>query len=314
MATEKPVLLVLICLSPDGLKAIQAEYDVIYEMDPAKRTQVIEANATRVDAVLTNGVVGLTAGEMQRMSRLKLVCTLGAGYDKLDTVYGHAHGIAMACGAGTNASCVADHAMALLLAVVRQVVKLDNACRNGKLGKKRAIPANVSGKKMGIIGLGAIGRLIAQRAQAFEMEIGYHNRHKCSDVDFFYFDDVLSLAQWADYLIISAPGGASTHHMVDATVLKALGPSGFLVNVGRGSIVDSQALQHALKHQIIAGAALDVYESEPQPPADLIGFDTLVITPHIAGQSPEAIRSAENRFIENARCFFAGKPMPSPIY
>ena len=121
------------------------------------------------------------------------------------------------------------------------------------------------------------------------------------------------MAQWADYLMVATPGGAQTHHMVNAQVLEALGPAGYVVNVGRGSVVDTQALAQALKNKTIAGAGLDVYENEPSPPADLIGFDTLVITPHVGGWSPEAIANSEQRFLDNARLHFAGQPMISPI-
>ena len=309
----KPTLLVLVKLLDSTLEIIRREYNLIYEYDPARRSQAIEEHAPQIQAVLTNGIVGLTAQEMQKMPRLELVCTVGAGYDRLDVDYAHAHGIVAANGAGTNADCVADQAMALLLGVVRHVVYLDRVCREGIWRTQVAMPTNVSGKKMGIIGLGTIGMQIAKRALAFDMEISYHNRKQRQDVDFQFYDHVIDLAKWADYLVISAPGGAQTRHMVNAQVLEALGSKGFLVNVGRGEIVDTQALAYALRNKTIAGAGLDVYESEPEPPAELIGFDSLVITPHMAGWSPETILRSEERFIKNARCHFAGKPVISPI-
>lgn len=309
----KPVLLVIVKLTEPYLARARQTYEVIYEADPARREQAIQTHGKDVQIVLTNGIAGLTAEEMQQMPRLELVCTTGAGYERLDVDYAHAHGIAAANGAGTNAHCVADHAMALLLATVRQVVYLDHACRRGVWRSDVALPANVSEKKMGIIGLGTIGQLIAKRAVGFEIEVGYHNRHQRQNVPYSYFGNVLEMAQWADYLMVATPGGAQTHHMVNAQVLEALGPAGYVVNVGRGSVVDTQALAQALKNKTIAGAGLDVYESEPSPPADLIGFDTLVITPHVGGWSPEAIANSEQRFLDNARLHFAGQPMISPI-
>jgi hypothetical protein len=175
------------------------------------------------------------------------------------------------------------------------------------------LPPNVSHKRLGILGLGTIGRKIAQRALGFEMEVGYCNRSPKGDLPYRYFDSLQALAAWCDVLVIATPGGPGTRHLVDADILQALGERGWLVNIARGSVVDTAALARALRTHAIAGAGLDVYESEPAPPAELIALSNVVLTPHVAGWSPEAVQNSVDRFIANATRHFAGQPMVSPI-
>jgi lactate dehydrogenase-like 2-hydroxyacid dehydrogenase len=264
-------------------------------------------------AVLTLGSIGLTAAEIDAMPALELVCAMGAGYENIDIAKCRARGIAVGNGAGTNDSCVADQAMALLLATVRRVPSLDRATRDGIWRTALPLPPHLSGKRMGIIGLGTIGRRIAQRGLGFDLDIGYHNRRARTDVPFQYFDSLMSLAQWADYLVVATPGGPETRHMVGTSVLRALGPAGFLVNIARGSVVDTAALAAALRAGELGGAGLDVYESEPAPPVELFDCPNVVLTPHMGGWSPEAVLASVSQFIENARRHFAGEPLVAPV-
>ena len=250
---------------------------------------------------------------MQRMPKLSLVCAMGAGYENIDVAYAKAHGIAVGNGAGTNDECVADHAMGLLIAAVRGIVKLDKATRAGIWRSAMPLPANVSGKRLGVVGLGTIGAKIAKRAAAFDMPIGYHNRQPRDGVSHQYFGDLLALAAWADVLLVATPGGAGTKHLINAEVLSALGEKGVLVNIARGSVVDTQALAEAVREGRVAGAGLDVYESEPLPPPELMDLDSVVLTPHVGGWSPEAVQNSVDRFIANMRSHLDGKPLVSPI-
>nr|WP_315598560.1 2-hydroxyacid dehydrogenase [uncultured Cupriavidus sp.] len=309
----KPALLVLVQLEPDHLALVSEHYDVHYAPTREARTQAIAGNGSSFRAVLSNGTTGITAAEIAAMPELELVCALGAGYENIDIAACKARGIAVGNGAGTNDSCVADHAMALLLAAVRRVPMLDRATRDGVWRNALPLPPNLSGKRLGIVGLGTIGRRIAQRGQGFDLEIGYHNRRARDDVPFQYFADLISLAQWADYLVIATPGGAATRHMVDTAVLRALGPAGYLVNISRGSVVNTAALADALRAGELGGAGLDVYESEPAPPAELFDCRDVVLTPHVAGWSPEAVLASVNQFMENARRHFRGEPLLAPV-
>lgn len=288
-------------------------FELLYAPDAAQCEAAIAEHGTRIQAVLTIGSIGLSAAQMQRMPALRLVCALGAGYENIDVAHAQAHGIAVGNGAGTNDDCVADHAMGLLIASVRGLVRLDRATRDGVWRTAMPLPPNVSHKRLGILGMGAIGAKIAQRALGFEMEIGYHNRSPRSGLPHRYFGDLLSLAQWADVLLVATPGGPGTRHLVNAQVLDALGPQGHLVNIARGSVVDTAALAAAVREGRLAGAGLDVYESEPAPPAELLDLDAVVLTPHVGGWSPEAVQASVDRFIANMRFHLEGRPLVSPV-
>jgi D-3-phosphoglycerate dehydrogenase len=309
----KPRLLVLIPLPEDSGAEIFAYFDVHYAIDPAQRKQAIESHGDTVRAVLTNGATGLTAAEIDRLPALELVSALGAGYENIALAHARGRGIVVVNGAGTNDDCVADHAFALLLAAVRDVPQHDAACRSGVWRDALPLRPTVSGKRLGIVGFGNIGRKVARRAAGFDMEIGYHNRKPREAAKSRYFDSLLSLAQWSDYLVVATPGGPSTHHLIDRPVLEALGPRGFLVNVSRGSVVDTDALAAALSAGALAGAGLDVYEGEPHPPQALLHLKNVVLTPHIGGRSPEAISASVRNFIANATRHFAGEAVLTPI-
>ncbi|HEY2022662.1 2-hydroxyacid dehydrogenase [Paraburkholderia sp.] len=310
----KPSLLVLIYLSDESRASVDAAFDVIYAPDPSRREAAIATHGAAIRAVLTNGTTGLTAAEIDRMPRLELVSAVGAGYENLPLDHARSRGIVLVNGAGTNDHCVADHAFALLLAVVRDVPQLDRATREGVWRDHLPLHPQVSNKRLGIVGLGHIGAQVARRAAGFDMQLGYHNRKPRDDAPLLrYFDSVEALASWSDFLVVATPGSAGTRHLIDEKVLAALGPHGFVVNVSRGSVVDTAALAHALAAGAIAGAALDVYEGEPEPPRALLELRNVVLTPHVGGRSPEAITASVDNFLDNARRHFAGEPVLTPI-
>lgn len=301
----KPPLLALIHLSAESKATIGDVFDIIHAPDKTARAAAIAGPARDVRVVLTNGSTGLSAPEMDQLNHLKLVCALGAGYENIDSAHAEKRGIAVATGAGTNDDCVADHAMGLMLTVVRNIAQLDRACRDGIWRDKLTLPPQLAGKRLGVAGLGTIGNKIARRATAFDMEIGYFNRSRRADTDYVYFDDVQQLASWCDVLVIATPGGPQTRHLIGARELQALGPTGYLINIARGSVVDTAALAAALRAGAIAGAGLDVYESEPERPAELLEFKNVVLTPHMAGWSPEAISASVLKFLRNVEMHFA---------
>lgn len=310
----KPTVLVLVPLRPESQDAVSAAFTMITALDAGSQGQAFATHGQAIRAVLTNGTIGLDAATIEKLPHLELICALGAGYENVDRQAAKARGIVVVNGAGTNDDCVADHAFALLLAAVRQIPALDRACRDGVWRDDLPFQPNFSGKKLGVIGLGAIGRKVARRAEGFDIAIGYHNRRPLTDVDpYRYFDSVTALAEWSDYLVIATPGGASTKHLVSEPVLAALGPKGYVVNVARGSVVDTAALANALDNGVIAGAGLDVYEGEPAPPARLIGSARVVLTPHVGGRSPEAVAASVDRFIDNATRHFSGQPVLTPV-
>ena len=313
MSAARRVLLVLHVLSPEHLAQLGAHFEVLYAPDSTQCAQAIAAHGQRITAVLTVGAIGLSAAQMQALPQLQWVGALGAGYENVDVAYAKAHGIAVSNGAGTNDNCVADHAFGLVIAAVRGLLQLNRLTREGVWRNDIPLPPNVSGKRLGILGLGTIGQKIARRAQAFDMPVGYHNRQPKAGVDYAYFDSALALAQWADVLVVATPGGAGTKHLVNAALLQALGPQGYVVNIARGSVIDTQALAHALRSGQLAGAGLDVYESEPLPPQELLDLDNVILTPHVAGWSPEAVQATVDLFIANALRHAAGEPLVTPV-
>jgi len=313
MVALLPSLLILHTLSDAHIQQLSQHFTVHYAPTLAQRQQAVQAHGAQVRAVLTVGAVGLTAAEIDAMPQLTWIGSLGAGYESIDVAYAKKRGIAVSNGAGTNDACVADHALGLVIATVRGLVQLDRITREGVWRDAIALPANVSGKRLGIVGLGTIGQKIARRAQAFDMPVGYHNRAPKAGCEHAYFDSVLTLAAWADVLVIATPGGAATKHLVNAAVLEALGPQGYLVNIARGSVVDTAALAQALRTGQLAGAGLDVYESEPLPPQELLRSERVVLTPHVAGWSPEAVQATIDLFLDNASRHLSGQPLLTPV-
>lgn len=286
-------------------------FELVRAADAAQRASAIAAHGPTFDAVVTRGPLGLFAEEMDAMPNLRIICVSGAGYEKVDVPAAQARGITVTNGAGVNASTVADHALALLLALVRDIPQADASVRRGEW--RKAMRPCMAGKRAGIVGLGAVGLAIARRLSGFDMSIGYHNRKARGDVGYTWHASVQELAAASDILILATPGGKDTQHLVDARVLRALGEEGFLVNIARASVVDTQAMIDALTERRIAGAALDVFDDEPQVPDALKSLDNVVLTPHVAGLSPEASEDSVTMVRDNLLAFFAGKPVISPV-
>ncbi|MEO6984800.1 MAG: 2-hydroxyacid dehydrogenase [Paralcaligenes sp.] len=311
---QKIPLLILAPIQEGYRTAVAAIYDMVYAPDQATRDAAIAKDGPRFRGVLTIGTIGLTEAEIRAMPALEIICALGVGVENIDIAAARTRGIMVANGAGTNAASVADHAFGLLISAVRGIVTLDHMVRSG--GFRDTLPDHipaVSGKRIGIAGLGMIGRQLVKRASGFDMEIGYCSRSRRDDVDFAYFEDVMGLARWCDFLVVTIPGGQATRHLINAAVLEALGPRGVLVNVARGSVVDTEALAASLRSGGIAAAGLDVYESEPLRPESLVDLPNVVLTPHVGGRSPEAMQASFDRFLANIGGHFARRGVVSPV-
>ena len=319
MISIKPTLLVLVYLAPEHRNLLSDRFELLYApneglgVDRSNGQEQINLRGEEIEFVLTNGANGLLPIEIDAMPKLKLICSLGVGFENVAIEHARRCGIPVCNAAGTNHVAVADHAMAILLAAIRRVTFLNNGVRHGLWRDDIPRPPHVSGRKMGIFGLGAVGTEIAKRARGFDMEIGYNSRSRKDQLGFRWFENINSLAQWCDYLIIAAPASEETYHVVNGEVLNFLGPDGVLVNVARGTLVDTNAVATALKQKRIWAVALDIYEFEPTPPSQLFEFDNAILTPHIAGISPQAIHASVMRFIENTEAFLAGKPLLTQV-
>ncbi|MNL06017.1 Glyoxylate/hydroxypyruvate reductase B [compost metagenome] len=306
-------VLVLVETINDYLPILEHQgFHLILAPTPAERAEAISRHSGQIDAVLTRGPLGLYGNEISALPNLKIICVIGAGYEMVDLQTAADRGITVTNGAGVNASSVADHAMALLLSLVRDIPRCDAAVRRGEWPK--IMRPSLAGKRLGILGLGAVGMAIAKRAAAgFDMSVCYHNRQHRSDVPYDFCSTPTELARASDFLLIATPGGLGTKHLINRQVLDALGPKGFLVNIARASVVVTADLIIALEQRRIAGAALDVFDDEPQVPDALKSLPNAVLTPHVAGLSPEATQGTVELVGRNLVAFFSGQPVLTPI-
>lgn len=306
-------VLVLVETIGDYLPLLEAAgFRLIVASTPQTRADAVREHAEQITAVLTRGPLGLRADEIDALHKLEIITVIGAGYEQVDLAAAQRRGIVVTNGAGVNASSVADHALALLLASVRNVPQLDALVRRS--GWTREMRPSLAGKRLGVLGLGAVGMAIAKRcALGFDMQVSYHNRRPRLDVGYQYCATVLELAAHCDFLVVATPGGSGTEHLVGSAELQALGRDGFIVNIARASVIDTAALLQALQSGQIAGAGLDVFDDEPRVPDAFKTLDNVVLTPHVAGLSPDAVEATVVMVIENLRAYFAGLPVLTPV-
>lgn len=305
-------VLVLIPLLADCIASLQDNYDILVSPKGWPEADVARDGAA-IRAVVTNGSRGLSAAEMAALPALELIACYGAGHENVDLAAARQRGIAVTSAPGANSNTVADHALGLMLAVARDIPARDRALREGGWDAIRSARPTLTGATLGLLGLGQIGSRIAQRAAAFDMRIVYHTPTAKLGVSWSYVATPEKLAEQSDFLVLACPGGPATRHIVDARVLAALGRGGFLINVARGSVVDSAALLDALTARAIAGAGLDVWEGEPNFPPALLQSPLVVLTPHMSGRSPEAIRYQTKLLLSNLAAVFTQKPLQALV-
>jgi lactate dehydrogenase-like 2-hydroxyacid dehydrogenase len=310
----KPGLLVIQRRAPQLLEAISREYTV-YDFGRADDPDAfVREVGGDVRAILTNGRGGAGAGLIAQLPQLEIICCFGVGYEMVDLESCRARGITVTNAPGTNDMGVAEMAILLMLAVTRNLSAADAFVKAGEWPERDVVRTHtIGGKKLGIVGLGRIGRKIADRAAAFEMEIAWHGPNRKPDAPWRYFPELGGLIEWADYLVLACPGGEATRHLISAPELQALGPRGILVNVARGTVVDAQALIEALGEGVIGGAGLDVFEGEPDLPAAIRSFDNVTLTPHMGAITFEALENGRDLLLANLRAHFAGKAVLTPV-
>jgi lactate dehydrogenase-like 2-hydroxyacid dehydrogenase len=310
---EQGGVLLLISMQKEFLVDLQKNYRMQQLQTTAAINQLAPEVLAATEVVVTNGSTGLLSAQMDMLPNLKLICSYGAGYENIDLLGAKQRGVAVTHAPGVNNATVADHAMALMLGISRGLPELDRAVKEGAWLQNRKPRPTVNGKRLGILGMGNIGVLIAKRAAAFDMQVAYHSRRKRQDLGYLYMDSLAELATKSDYLILACPGGVLTRHIVSKQILELLGPDGYLINIARGSVVDTQALILALREHRIAGAAIDVIENEPELPADIESLNNLIITPHISGRSPEAQLAQHRTLQENLSAYFAGTTLSNQL-
>jgi lactate dehydrogenase-like 2-hydroxyacid dehydrogenase len=276
----------------------------IEELAPHLRFIAVGGHPGRADSAL-----------MQRLGKLEIVSNFGVGYDNVDAKWAAAHGVMVTNTPDVLNEEVADTAIGLLLATVREIPRAERYLRAGEWAQKGdyRLTASLRDRTVGLLGLGRIGKVIAARLDAMRVPVVYHTRRAQADVPYRHFPDLVEMARAADVLLAILPGGAATRHMINAEVLEALGPNGIFINMARGSVVDEQALIAALKERKILSAGLDVFADEPRVPKELIEMDHVVLLPHVGSASEATRRAMEQLVVDNLVNWKNGKPPLTPV-
>ncbi len=310
---SKPDVLAVAKLHPFYQKALESVFTVhdrTHVTDPA----AFAALAPRIVGVAGTGEAGVPRSLLSQLPHAKVVSVFGVGYDGVDVPAAIEHGIPVTHTPDVLTDDVADLAMGLVLSVGRTIPQADKFVRAGQWPNGPiALARKVSGARMGIVGMGRIGKAIAKRDSGFGMSIAYTARTEKTDSGYRFFASAAALAAQVDFLVVITPGGAGTHHLINAEVLKALGPRGFLINVARGSVVDEQALIQALQNGTIAGAGLDVFANEPNVPEALWTMGNVVLTPHMASATTETRQAMADLAFANMQAGISGQPLRTPV-
>ena len=310
---SKPDVLVVAKLWPPMMEALQAAFTVhdrTHESDPAAFAKI----APSIRAISGSGESKVPASLIAQLPALEMISVFGVGYDGYDVAAARARGVPVTNTPDVLTDEVADMGLGLMLSIGRRIPQADKYVRAGDWPSgPMPLARKVSGARLGIVGLGRIGQAIATRAASFGMSISYTTRTARADVPYRYFPSAAALAAAVDFLMVITPGGAATKGLINADVLKALGPQGYLINVARGSVVDQTALIKALQEGVIAGAALDVFEDEPNVPEALRAMDNVVLTPHIASATWQTRHAMADLAFGNLQAHFAGKPLLTPV-
>ncbi|KQU52633.1 dehydrogenase [Bosea sp. Leaf344] len=308
-ANETPEIIMTGPLMAYAADQLRARFTVHELWNAPDRAAMLREIGGRVRGVAGGGAhVRIDGALFDALPKLEMVANFGVGYDNVDAAEAGRRGIVVSNTPDVLTDEVADLALGLLLATVRQLPQVDRYLRAGKwLEKPYPLTTSLRTRKVGIVGLGRIGKAVAHRLEAFGLPIAYHGRSRQADVAYRYYPSLVEMAQDVDTLISVAPGGAATHHMINAEVLKALGPNGIVVNVGRGTVIDERALIEALEAKTILSAGLDVFEDEPRVPAELIAMDHVVLLPHVGSASVHTREQMGQLLVDNLVSWFSGK-------
>lgn len=311
---QRPLLLQVRPLLPALQDALETRYEVLRLWEAPDQSELLAARGQDVVAVVTSGVHGATRELMSALPALAAVFSFGVGYDSIDIAAARDRGVLVSNTPGVLDDCVADTAFALLIDVARGISAADRFVRRGDWRQgKFPLTSRLAGKTCGIVGLGNIGKGIARRVEAFGMEVVYHGRHRQQDVPYRYHADLESLAEAADFLVLSLPGGPATDGLIDARILAALGPRGYLINIARGSVVDEPALVAALQSGALGGAGLDVFAEEPEVPTALLTLDNVVLTPHLGSGTHETRQAMADLVLANVERYFTDGTLVTPV-
>ncbi|CAM6017278.1 unnamed protein product [Sphagnum balticum] len=310
----KPGVLMQSLIMPYLRDSLESKF-VLYPLwEQSDKEAYVMENAESIRAVVTTGPEIVDAELIRKLPKLEIVASFSVGLDKVDLQKCKERGIAVTNTPDVVTDDTADLAIALLLASMRHVCAADRFVRKGCWPKLREYPLTykMSGKCLGIVGLGRIGSAVAKRAEAFGCKISYFGTKEKTGVPYKYYGTLLELAKNSDVLVLTCPLTKETTHIVGRIILDALGPNGFLVNIARGAVVDEQELIKALIEGRLGGAGLDVYEKEPRVPKELWNMDNVVLSPHLGFATWDTTRDMADLVVSNLEAHFEGKPLLTP--
>jgi hydroxypyruvate reductase 2 len=312
----KPDVLVNGKQMPHVMERLEERYTLhkLYEAKDA--AEFLRAVAPKVRALATGGGYGAPASLIDALPKLEIISSVGVGTDAIDVEHARKRGVLVANTPDVLNDDVANLAIMLLLATTRKLVAYDRYVRRGRWAREGDPPLTrgIAGSQIGIVGLGRIGRVIAEKLQAFHCEVAYFSRSERKGAPYRYVASLVDLARDSAALIVVVPGGAGTHKLIDADVMGALGPQGTLINVARGSVVDEEALVAALEQGRLGAAGLDVFADEPNVPDALLRMENVVLQPHQGSATIETRRAMGDLMLENLAAHFEGRKLPSPLF
>jgi len=307
-------ILALGTLLPAEMEALERDFNVIRLSKEADPEASLQEHRNDIVGIITSPMKKANRHLIEALPNLEIISQFGVGVDNIDLQAAKERHIVVTNTPDLVTNDTADIALSLLLSCARRTVEGDAYVRVGHwVNGPMPHGVTLTGKTVGIVGLGRIGQAVARRASGFDMNVIYYGRHEKPEFSYSYYPDLMKLAEDSDFMILTVSGGPETRHLVNADVLKALGPEGFLINVARGSVVDEEALLIALSNKEIAGAGLDVFENEPHVPEALYTMDNVVLLPHIGTLTLETRTKMGQLVLENLQAHFNGEPLKTPV-
>jgi lactate dehydrogenase-like 2-hydroxyacid dehydrogenase len=310
----KPEIVIIGPMYPPTQARLEQLFTAHRLWEAADREAFLREIAPRVRGIAVYALHGCPASVIEALPKLEIIGCFGIGVDAIDLAAAKRRGVRVTNTPDVVTDDTADTALALILAVERRIAEGDRFVRRGRwLEGELRFGRSLGGRRLGILGLGRIGRAIARRAEAFGMQIGYCGPREKPDAPYRFFADLPALAEWSEILAVACPGGAATCHLVGREVIAALGPKGSLVNIARGSVVDERALVAALREGRLGAAGLDVFENEPNVPPALLEMENVVLMPHTGSATHETRTAMGDLVIDNLVAHFAGRPLLTPV-
>ncbi|MEM6933960.1 MAG: 2-hydroxyacid dehydrogenase [Pseudomonadota bacterium] len=307
----KPEILMIGPMLKTAMDQLEEAYTVHRYWQAEDKPALLADVGTQIRAIATDGASGVPTDVMEACPLIELVASFGVGYDGVDTDLCKERGIRVTTTPNVLNDCMAEITLGLMISLAHKLPQADRWVRDGNWvsGVSFGLTAELTGSTVGILGLGRIGKEIATRCSAMKMRVVYHGRSEQAHQPYLYYPELEAMARDVDWLIVIAPGSASTKKLVSRGVLEELGPNGCLVNVARGTLIDEEAMVEMLSSGALGGAALDVFEREPHVPPTLLDLENVVLSPHQGSATHKTRYDMGDLLVANMAAHFAGEPL-----